>query len=357
MSHPNIFEVINKGRTLSEPQHSAFLAAMLEWSQKSDRRLLDAFWEKAAPADWSPLSGKVTIKREEYLGRGIGRVDLTLRDVARRRILGVEVKTRKEAVSSGQLNRYLGGLTNVYDGYDLAIAFLTPFNRQRADAVADDLPSVAEDVTDALPSVKEFDKFHAAFPKSVHLSWLDLADIDLANSNWEGRDLWEQHCAHVRETISSSEQLVTWGPSGRSRQLADIFGEEAAAAFEEHMDKAVEGDSKEGGYILDLTQVRDSDAFVNALRALIESEEVRSPKKAKGTFEDAPPLIEFLKEPAPVGEAHLAIFQLAGEHENAWISGKKNYLLRVVHPKYATGVTLLSSFTNGKNVKILGKMK
>ena len=165
---PNIFKIMHRVSRRTEPYHSAFLAAMLEWSHAGDRRLFDAFWRRAAPDAWEIPGGDVTVLAEDVLGTR-GRVDLALL-VGTRRVLGVEVKTREASTTDGQLQRYRDGLMAKYPGLDLAIAYLTPFDRIRAG-----------DAATTLRSVIEFDKFAASFPQSRHLSWLDLVDIE-----WDG---------------------------------------------------------------------------------------------------------------------------------------------------------------------------
>ena len=323
---PNIFEILN----LQEPSYSAFLGTMLKQSHETDGRLFDAFWEMATPG-WPRPGGKALIRPEDYLGKGIGRIDLTLEDVEGERLLGVEVKTQMTSTTSGQLQHYREGLVRKYRNHTLAIAFLTPFNRKRAG-----------DVADSLRSVREFEKFQKTFPHSTHLSWLDLADID-----WDGDELWEQYRAHIRSTIASDAVLDSWKTNDRPRHLETLFGAEAAETFDERLRESGvdrDGGPAEGKYKLDLTQVRKPAVFADAFRALVESEEIRNGGKAKkDTFAGAPPLNKFLRGRA--SDAHFALFQLAAEHENVWIEGRKNYSLRVTHPhpKYARGAILLTS--------------
>ena len=211
---------------------------MLRWSLASDRRLFDAFWRMAAP-DWELPAEDVAFCTEVDMSKGSavgsGRIDLTL-SVPNRYLLGVEVKTRETSTTSGQLERYRDGLADTYPECDLAIAYLTPFNSQWA---GHDAPT--------LPSAREFRKFHEAFPAAVHMSWLDLAELE-----WNGGELWEQHRAYVPKEIASQKRLDQWRPGSRSRQLSDFFGPEAAAAFEERL-RAEVGDLD--GYVLDLARV------------------------------------------------------------------------------------------------------
>lgn len=313
----NIFCLIRSVSSRVEPYHSAFLAAMLQWSLKSDRRLFDAFWRMAAP-QWELPADDVVVGTEDDVGQG--RVDLTLLE-DKSRVLGVEVKTRETSTTVGQLERYRDGLTEKYPGRDLAIAYLTPFNGQRAG-----------DDASALPSVREFRRFHEAFPASVHLSWLDLAEVD-----WSGGELWEQHRAFVRTAIASPQQLAKWQADGRSRRLADFFGPEAAEAFDEQLRAAV-GDLD--GHVLNLAHVQDPAALTSAFRVLIESKAIRGTRGKQDSFDDT------LRErflAASTAEVHEATFGLAGEYESVWLEGKADYGLRVAHPDYRGGVSLLTS--------------
>lgn len=314
---PNIFKVISSVSSRAEPYHSALLAAMLRWSLTSDRRLFDAFWRMAAPG-WELPDEDVVIRTEDDVGKG--RVDLTLLE-GDHRVLGVEVKTRETSTTSGQLERYWDGLAEKYTGSEVAIAYLTPFNDEHAGVAAD-----------ALPSVREFRKFHEAFPASAHLSWLDLAEVE-----WDGGELWKQHTAYVRSEVASPHQLAKWRGDGRSRHLSDFFGPESAEVFDERLRVAV-GDLD--GYVLDLTRVHDPMSFAGAFRVLIESEAVRSAMGKRDSF-GATSRERFLK--APTAQVHQAIFGLAAEYENVWLQGKADYGLRVAHPDYRSGVSLLTS--------------
>ena len=315
--YPNIFRVMRSVSSHVEPYHSAFLAAMLRSSLASDRRLFDAFWLMATPA-WQLPGSDVTIRTEDVIPTG--RVDLTLLE-GDRRVLGVEVKTREASTTPGQLARYRAGLETKYAGRDLAMAYLTPFNSARAGAVGP-----------ALPSAEEFGKFAKTFPDSRHLSWLDLAEVD-----WDGGELWEQHRAYVRSEIASPRQLEKWSAGGRSRRLSDFFGPAAAEEFDGQLQAAV-GDLD--GYMLDLAGVHDPAAFAGAFRVLIKSDAVAATQRRADAFDGAS-RERFLA--SATAAVHQAIFELAAEFPNVWIEGKVDYGLRVAHPDHGTGVSLLTS--------------
>ena len=318
MTHaPNIFNVIRSVSSRVEPYHSAFLAAMLRSSLAADRRLFDAFWRMATPG-WQRTGDDVAIHREEVVVTG--RVDLTLIE-GENRILGVEVKTRETSTTAGQLARYREGLEAKYAGWDLAIAYLTPFNAHRAG-----------DRASEFPSVREFRRFAATFPRARHLSWLDLADVD-----WHGGELWEQHRCHVRSQIASPQQKAKWSVGGRLRDLSHFFGPKAAEEFDDRLDATV-GDLD--GYALDLTRVQDPAALADAFRVLIESDAVRGARGRHDTFDDAS-RERFLT--AAAASLHQALFTLAVEYPNVWIEGSVDYGLRVAHPEHRGGVSLVTS--------------
>ena len=320
--YPNIFEVIRSVSSRVEPYHSAFLGEMLRWSLSSDRRLFDALWLKATPG-WPIPEGDITIRAEDVIPTGqagrTARIDLTLRD-GDSRILGIEVKTREASTTAGQLERYRKGLEEQYAGLEIAIAYLTPFTSQRAG-----------DAASVLPSVVEFGNFAETFPNSRHLSWLDLAEVD-----WDGGELWEQHRAYVTSRIASEQQLKDWSEGGRSRVLSDFFGPKATAEFYTRLEAAGDTD----GHILALASVQDPAALVGAFRALIESERVAGATGRADALDDASRARFRGAAAAPV---HEALFALAGQSPNVWVQGRADYGLRVAHPNHPGGVSLATS--------------
>lgn len=94
------------------------------------------------------------------------------------------------------------------------MAYLTPFNQQRAG-----------DKAQALPTVKEFDEFEKAWPAVArHVSWLDVAAIP-----WNGNELWRQHQLYVYQHICAQDKLHR--AANRDRSLDEFFGGECVEAF------------------------------------------------------------------------------------------------------------------------------
>lgn len=292
---------------------------MLRWSLATDRALFNSFWARAAPTSWPIPADDVTIIAEDVIG--LGRVDIVIL-VDSTRSLGIEVKTREASTMPGQLSRYLQGLTAKYPHRRVAIAYLTPFDRSRAG-----------DSAATLRSVVEFDEFAATFPDGRHLSWLDVAEVD-----WDGGELWEQHRHFVRTVVSSPARLRAWAPGGRSREFTDFFGVDAAELFDQRL-AAVVGEFE--GHTLPLARVEDAVAFADAFRVLIEADAVKGARERPSSFESSlqRPFLE-----GPHAEVHRALFRLADDYPNVWLQGRGNYGLRVAHPEHrSSGVSLLTS--------------
>ncbi len=187
----NIFETIKKAGALNERCHSQFLADTLNESisPNGDRSLFDRFWKLITPYNWDiPIHAEIT---PEYVVR-TGKIDIVIRSGdSHDRIVGIEIKITDDSVEEGQLEKYREGLAEKHPDSELAMAYLTPFNRE-----------CAGKSVDSRKDVREFDNFARNFDNARHISWLDVADIP-----WDGNLLWEQHRAFVRGDISSKEFL------------------------------------------------------------------------------------------------------------------------------------------------------
>ena len=209
----NVFNSILKATHRTEPFHSQFLADALIASKDGDRSLFDAVWRLAAPDGWDSPQSPV-VHSEHHTGDG-RRIDICIVDDAgpKKRVFGIEVKTSSASARSNQLEAYHQGLTKRYPGADIAIAYLTPFNRRRAGTSADRLPTIGV-----------FEEFARKFEHARHLSWLDIAEIE-----WDGRDIWRQHQSYVHDVISRQSKLEH--DSLRNHSFDEFFGAEPAGQF------------------------------------------------------------------------------------------------------------------------------
>ena len=327
----NIFEVIRKTTSRIEPFHSRFLGEALCVSAKGDRSLFDAVWGLAAPKGWDTPRNP-TIKNEKGTDgdtKGGRRIDITIHDKERDRLLGIEVKTTGASAKEGQLEGYLEGLS-AQCGYDkkdqgrIAIAYLTPFNRERAG-----------DDADSLSTVKIFEKFQKVHENARHVSWLDIADIP-----WDGNELWRQHQDYVREKISSRNTLESI--VSRDRIFDSFFSPEAVANFWAVLP---EGEKQADGSIrIDLESL-ENDAptlLVKAFAILIEDDEKISRNASRKNDVSIALIGKFLgSEHAAV---HRALFDLTRQYSHVWWKGTTDYGLRVAskdHP--SSGVSLVRS--------------
>ncbi len=318
----NIFETIGRVSRRIEPYHSRFLAEALQYSLKGDRSLFNAVWELAAPQDWETPEQATVFPEAEVAEDAIaGRIDILIRtEHPARRILGIEVKTSDGSVDPGQLEKYRKGLKDKHSD-SVEISFLTPFNRERASEEAD-----------SLNSVKEFEKFAKSFPRSNHVSWLDIAEID-----WDDNPLWKQHQDYVRRRISSLNDLKA--KREKSREFADFFGKDAADSFLEELDRL--GVSVPS---IDLSEFRNEPRFAESLASafeiLLRSDNVNRGAEKEDKFSDEL-RHRFLE--SPYRAVHEALFGLSKRFPYMWVQGKSDYGVRTAHKKHSSGVSLVRS--------------
>lgn len=321
MGSVSIFETIGKATSRIEPFHSQYLADVLTDSLTGNRTLFDAFWQLAAPRDWA-VPTQAAITTEDHLGLGRGRIDVCICSENPARVLGVEVKTTDSSATKGQLRRYLEGMKETFDGRAVAIAYLTPFNKERAGEFAC-----------SLPTVEEHERFRREFPDSRHVSWLDVADITWEDSN----QLWQQHRTFVYRCISSYKKLIV--RSRRDRSFNAFFGDVAADAFWEKLSALGISSAPNAGAEVKLADIDDLPAFVGAFKDLINGGDGINRQRRR--HDDFPHQDVFAN--SAFGEVHQALFDLARQFGFVWIQGKSNYGVRVAHDVHPGGVSLVRS--------------
>ena len=323
----NAFESGNRRSELPETFHSEFLGASLRASLMDDRRLFDQFWQACAPHDWKvPEDARVVTEQTVNQGQ---RVDICLLDGDPvRRVVGVEVKTKRASAEFGQLESYLEGLKEAFQGARIAMAYLTPFNEKRGGEGAS-----------RLRTVQVFKEFEEKCGGGKHVSWLDVADID-----WNGGILWSEHRAYVRETMASETSLKL--AVSRNRMFDAFFGEDATGRFwAALMEKSVE--VTETGAVLDLEAfVDDAGYLARACELLIEASDNVSGKEKKNKFPSE--LQDKFRRSVPFGDIHDALFKLTERHDHVWLRGTGDYGLCVAHPKHSSGVSLVRSLGSGQ---------
>ena len=314
----NIFETIARVNHRIEPFHSAYLGDALRESLARDRRLFAGIWTLATGGnpDW-PVPTDAEVRTEEVLGQR--RIDIAIHDVSGKRVLGIEVKTRDASAEQGQLDDYLQRLRKKYPADAVRLAYLTPFNEERAGKAATKLRTIAV-----------FRKFAEEHPKSRHMSWLDVAELD-----WDGREVWQQHRAYVWQHISPLTKLDV---PLRDCKFGSFLGKNVVAEFWEAL---AEAGARVSHDIVDLTADIDALGFVNAFRILIESPAL---DKGANKADDYPETERARFRDSEYSEVHDGLFRLAEEYSHVWVSGKRDYALRVAHPRHrSSGVSLARS--------------
>lgn len=321
----NIFETIEKATNGIEKHHSQFLADVLEDSLNGDRSLFDDIWRLASPPSWE-IPDAAMVSSEEHLERG--RIDICIRcDRPSKRVIGIEVKTTDTSARSGQLEKYHLNLNRRFPEYAIQIAYLTPFNRERAG-----------DVADNLRTIQVFDDFHPKSPDARHMSWLDVADLP-----WDGNILWQQHQTYVRECISSCAKLNR--SIERNRAFSEFFGEERVALFSDSLaDLGVH--LGENGAEIDLSEIGDlqlrsfARSLAKAFEILLCADNVSRNAKREDNFSNELRR-RFLD--SPYCEIHSALFGLSELFPHVWVKGEEDYGVRTAHKKHSSGVSLVRS--------------
>ena len=317
----NVFTSVHKATHRIEPFHSQFLADALDASIKGDQTLFNAVWRLAAPSGWE-LPGRPKVHAELHTGEG-RRIDICIVDEAgpKKRVLGIEVKTSSASARSDQLEDYYRGLREKFIEAEIAVAYLTPFNRRRIG-----------NSTVRLPTIQVYEEFKKKFPDARHLSWLDVAEIE-----WDGGEIWKQHQSYVRDVISSEDKLKHDGLGKHS--FDEFFGEEAAGQFKEALVEMGISFGETGAEI-DLTNpALDAGLLARAFEILIcDGNGVVNSKKSD-TFEGEQQRFTVSRH----GEFHAALFGLARRFDNVWVYGKRDYSIRVAHERYGSGVSLVRS--------------
>ena len=326
----NIFETINSVSERDEPYHSQFLADALNESLTGDRSLFERVWKLTAREDWqAPDNAEIT--SEEILGDR-SRIDICIKcEEPYPRVVGIEIKTADASAKAGQLQGYQQGLARKYRNHTIQIAYLTPFTQKQVEQVG-----APEDRTAAN---RVFNAYQEANPEAKHVSWLDIADID-----WDGRDLWKQHQVYVRNHISDLSQLEE---TPERRELSKFFGEEATECFRGALaESGVQLGA--GGTLIELARFeRDLPSFtwnlLRALNCLLSSTNV--PKEGIDQLDEFPEHLRSEYLNSRYGEVHAALFGLAKRFGHVWIKGGGNYGVRTAHKNHrSSGVSLLTAY-------------
>ena len=322
MKTVNVFKSIELATRSPEPFFSQFLADALRISLEGDRTLFDALWRQAMPEEWEPPSNP-KLNLEYHTGEH-RRIDICIfaHDGPAPRVLGLEIKTSSASARTGQLETYHEGLAKKYGPTNVAIAYLTPFNCQRAGETAN-----------ALPTVRAFEEFSSTVDHARHLSWLDVADIP-----WDGGPVWRLFRKHIRDDIASDKKLSL--AKLRNRSFDDFFGEEAAMRYWDEL-ALIGVRPSETGAQLDLDRLKDDPAvLVRALEILVHaSRNTRSTRQDDFRTELHEPFLN-----SDWRTIHEAVFDMSQRFANVWLKGEKNYALRVPHPsRSGSSVSLLRS--------------
>ena len=333
MTAINIFRTIRNTTRRIEPFHSQFLGEALNHNQKRDRVLFDGVWKLCAPDDWAPPR-HARVSNEFRLDNS-RRIDILIEDYDTGRVLGIEIKTSHGSARLGQLEDYLQDLRSKgYDDAEIAVAYLTPFNRSRAEQIVkskERLPIA----TGVLSTIEIFESFHRIFEKSRHVSWLDVADIE-----WNaGGESWSQHRCFVRDEIATPKLFKS--SQIRNRSLDAFFSNEAVTAFWESLLPLEGVVAVENGVKIEVEEfTADPISLTHALKFLITDAEFVVSRSRSDRFNQNLRK-RFLNSHHCA--FHKVLFDLSERFEHVWLQGERDYGLRVAHKDHAGGVSLVTS--------------
>ena len=121
------------------------------------------------------------------------------------------------------------------------------------------------EAADGLPTVKMFQAFaNESARAGQHVSWLDVAEL-----SWDGRGIWRDHQAYVRDKISPNTKLS----SGivRNRTFTAFFSDEAVGMFWEALAELQVSPAETGATRVELDRLAASPrALARAFEILIE---------------------------------------------------------------------------------------
>ena len=266
------------------------------------------------------------------------KIDILIEDLDEQFALGIEVKTASASAEPGQLEAYYEGLKEK-DFSDVAMTYLTPFNRERAGKFAD-----------KLLTVQVFDDFTKNYPTVHvrHVSWLDVAKID-----WEGNELWRQHQRYVRHEMASLADLKS--TALRDRSLDEFFGS-VIEGFWERLREVTGLALDSRPVVLDLEDLKGRDVhperLATAFEILIKDAEETWHVSKKDDFDEnaAKKFRESMYE-----EYHTALFNLS-RYDHAWIQGQNDYGLRVAHRRHRQGGVSLAR-SRGEQYLVIGQKR
>ena len=334
MSQLNIFETIGTTTNRYEPFHSRFLADALRVNLHGRRSLFDGVWRLCAPDCWEvPVNACVTSEYDLYEGR---KIDILIEDTGTNRAVGIEVKTTSASAEPRQLEGYYRDLKKK-NFADMAIAYLTPFNQERAGDLAAALSTTIR--------FKEFeDCYSDAFAR--HVSWLEVAEI-----NWEGNELWRQHQRYVRHEMASLDDLMS--AARRDRSLDEFFGNVIEKFWKELL--STTGAVADTPVVIDLNQCdTDGKSLAAVFEILINDEEAMPHARREDSFPESEK--EKFRNTKKCGSFHDELFNLSRQYSHVWARGQNDYGLCVAHRRQkSSGVSLVTS--DGETRLVVGQLR
>jgi len=323
-----LFDVIGSVTSRTEPFHSQALAWFFDESPELTARFVAAFVPESFRRQHGlGESGRPKVRPEDPLATG-ERVDVSL--IYDHALVGIEVKTVDGSSTPGQLERYWQGLSQKYPGTPLFVVYLTPFSPSN---VPPGVPA------ERLHAVAEFGRFEAAHPGcGCHINWQQVVALyDGCAAEVRLGPTLQQHREYIERVVCDGKSMSR---VDNARKLGLFLGQEAVQQFFQRLESSgVPIEEAATCYRITLDGAAgEATAVVDALRALLDSEEADRHRRKKDALGRASLRDEFVR--GAHGAFFAALFTEVDARPYAWLQGSSDLGVRVAHRNHPGGVSV-----------------
>lgn len=360
----NIFEVISRATSRTEPFHSRYIAALFQ----NSALLIAKFLQHIEDPLRCSTDGAYEVDEEFQLNKSGCYIDIIVgwpnlnRDQAQK-VIGIEVKTADKSSTKGQLKKYWKQMKEHFglNESQMHLIYLVPFDEKS-------LKNAGLDKTHKTHAMEEYNSFVREFPlKCDAINWLDFASIqESCLEDFEEKHTLIQHIRYGRNIIGNPEELTRVMDN---KDLVGFFGSDAVRRFYDFLkNNALEPDQTEEVLSFNLSELKDYSLLIEALLILIKAQENPEEPQAensdsnkrpkpinkiadgipqsliKGCSEEKAQLIELIERYMSEGTHQSffeSLFEEIAELKYVWLKGKSNLGLRVRHPDHpSSGVSV-----------------
>jgi hypothetical protein len=338
----NVFELIGNVTRRIEPFHSEFLTVALRDNHLFRNRFLNLILSEQDRdiLDYYLTSDRLEVRSEDILSEN-NRIDVVVKEVKSKHIIGVEVKTTDSSVSNNQLHDYYEKMIEKYPGYNICIVFLTPFNKS----------NLPEEVTSSqIHAILEFDNFHVGIKNSIHINWDEVVDLYDKSDSIEN-SVFVNHYRYIKEEITDAARLKKrMIDIERNRGLVEFFGESCVEDFYEKISSGnfIYTEDDQMIYFNIDDNINNVDSLLSAFTILMESGKLKKLSRKKNKVEEE--LLEAY-ESGTNGDFFKQFFSIVNSYKYLWLQGKGRIGVRATHDSYSSGVSVFTLNENSVQIR------